>query len=209
MKNYQNVFRTVKNIVPEFFTTTSDIMAITAAEKRKRENIYYQKLKKKVPVKYDVEKTIQLLRLAKNVVLYLVLSDKLAKMRAAVDTRAPAARPHVALKLKKASQEQDRTNRVQRDNYTILQRLERIMKVNRLDNRWSKPLPNFQQKVGLFYDVESLSSKVAARSHLADESEESYHNVKCYACEIKKKQYNFAVTKPKPPQDFLPSIYSN
>ncbi|CAB3237673.1 unnamed protein product [Arctia plantaginis] len=135
--------------------------------------------------------------------------SKLAKMRAAVDTRAPAARPHVALKLKKASQEQDRTNRVQRDNYTILQRLERIMKVNRLDNRWSKPLPNFQQKVGLFYDVESLSSKVAARSHLADESEESYHNVKCYACEIKKKQYNFAVTKPKPPQDFLPSIYSN
>ncbi|XP_075992821.1 uncharacterized protein LOC142987728 [Anticarsia gemmatalis] len=127
----------------------------------------------------------------------------------AIDDRAPPARPHVALKLKKNQRELDRKHKIQSDNFSLLQRLNAIMKVNRLDNHWDKPLPNFQQKVGLFYDVESLNSKITARSIGPDESEESYHNVKCYACEIKKKQYNYAVYKSRLHQDSLPSIYSN
>lgn len=53
---------------------------------------------------------------------------------------------------------------------------------------WNKLMWNyfsFQQKVGLFYDAESLQSKVTARS-LPEPSEESYTNVKCYACEMRK-----------------------
>ncbi|XP_022820729.1 uncharacterized protein LOC111352450 isoform X1 [Spodoptera litura] len=114
--------------------------------------------------------------------------DHRSKVRSAlpaIDDRAPAARPHVALKLKKNQRELDRKNKIQSENFSLLQRLNDIMKVNRLDNHWRKPLPNFQQKVGLFYDAESLQSKVTARS-LPEPSEESYTNVKCYACEMRK-----------------------
>lgn len=37
----------------------------------------------------------------------------------------------------------------------------------------------------MFYDAECLNSKVTARS-LPEPSEESYSNVKCYACEVRK-----------------------
>ncbi|XP_047041717.1 uncharacterized protein LOC124645837 isoform X1 [Helicoverpa zea] len=114
--------------------------------------------------------------------------DHRSKVRSAlpaIDDRAPAARPHVALKLKKNQRELDRKNKIQSENFSLLQRLNDIMKVNRLDNHWAKPLPNFQQKVGLFYDAESLNSKVTARS-LPEPSEDSYSNVKCYACELRK-----------------------
>lgn len=59
----------------------------------------------------------------------------------AIDDRAPAARPHVALKLKKHQRELDRKQKIQNDNFSMLQRLNAIMKVNRLDNHWAKPLP--------------------------------------------------------------------
>ncbi|KAJ0182170.1 hypothetical protein K1T71_002892 [Dendrolimus kikuchii] len=104
----------------------------------------------------------------------------------AIDDRAPPARPHVALKLKKCQRELDRKIKIQSDNFSLLQRLSAIMKVNRLDNHWPKPLPNFQHKVGLYYDAEALSNKISARSLLEESPDESYSNVKCYACEIKK-----------------------
>ncbi|CAK1602670.1 unnamed protein product [Parnassius mnemosyne] len=104
----------------------------------------------------------------------------------AIDDRAPAARPHVALKLKKFQCEMDRKAKIQNDNFSLLQRLNAIMKVNRLDNHWTKPLPNFQHKVGQFYDVEALNNKLTARSLAETSTEQSYSNVKCYACENKK-----------------------
>ncbi|XP_047041718.1 uncharacterized protein LOC124645837 isoform X2 [Helicoverpa zea] len=135
--------------------------------------------------------------------------DHRSKVRSAlpaIDDRAPAARPHVALKLKKNQRELDRKNKIQSENFSLLQRLNDIMKVNRLDNHWAKPLPNFQQKVGLFYDAESLNSKVTARS-LPEPSEDSYSNVKCYACELRKKQYDYIYKQMH--RASLPSIYSN
>ncbi|XP_038221666.1 uncharacterized protein LOC119836756 [Zerene cesonia] len=122
----------------------------------------------------------------------------------AIDDRAPPARPHVALKLKKVQKELDRKVKIQNDNFSLLQRLNAIMKVNRLDNHWAKPLPNFQHKVGQFYDVQSLNSRLATRyaSSICD----SYHAnaVKCFACEYKKinqtKRYSIG-------ESSLPSIH--
>ncbi|CAF4786454.1 unnamed protein product [Pieris macdunnoughi] len=103
----------------------------------------------------------------------------------AIDDRAPASRPHVVTKLKKVQREMDRKTKIQNENFSLLQRLSAIMKVNRLDNHWTKPLPNFQHKVGQFYDVNSLNTRLASR--YADSVQESYHSgVKCYACELKK-----------------------
>ncbi|KAL0849645.1 hypothetical protein ABMA28_013900 [Loxostege sticticalis] len=136
--------------------------------------------------------------------------DHRSKVRSAlpaIDDRAPPTRPHVALKLKKCQRELDRKNKIQSDNFSLLQRLNAIMKVNRLDNHWPKPLPNFQQKVGLFYDAVSLHSRVTARSAPDDSSHSSYHNVKCYACELKKRNYEFKMLGSGSPQESLPSIF--
>ncbi|XP_013186995.2 uncharacterized protein LOC106132187 [Amyelois transitella] len=108
----------------------------------------------------------------------------------AIDDRAPASRPHVVVKLKKCQRELDRKNKIQSDNFNLLQRLRAIMKVNRLDNHWAKPLPNFQNKVGVFFDVASLSARLTARSEMEESSESSYDNVKCYACELNKKKFS-------------------
>lgn len=45
---------------------------------------------------------------------------------------------------------------------------------------------SFQHKVGLFYDAESLNSRITARSLVEESPDESYSNVKCYACDLKK-----------------------
>lgn len=45
---------------------------------------------------------------------------------------------------------------------------------------------SFQHKVGLFYDAESLNSRLTARSLVEESPDESYSNVKCYACDLKK-----------------------
>ncbi|CAH0726253.1 unnamed protein product, partial [Brenthis ino] len=89
--------------------------------------------------------------------------SKVQCARAAVDARAPAPRPHVALKLKRWQREAERRAAVASDNFSLIQRLARIMRRNRLDNHWDKPLPNFQQKVGKFHDAEALQRRLAAR----------------------------------------------
>ncbi|KAI5636050.1 hypothetical protein NE865_11251 [Phthorimaea operculella] len=123
----------------------------------------------------------------------------------AIDDRAPAERPHVTTKLKKCQRESDRKDKIQKDNFSLLQRLNAIMKVNRLDNHWVRPLPNFKHKVGLFYDVESLQTRLTGRSLIDESHESSYSNVKCYACEIRKKTAGIH----RGYQESLPSIYSN
>ncbi|XP_063838928.1 uncharacterized protein LOC135087984 [Ostrinia nubilalis] len=138
---------------------------------------------------------------------YLTVSPEVRSALPAIDARAPPSRPHVALKLKQCQRELERTRKIQRDNFGLLQRLNAIMRVNRLDNHWPKPLPNFQQKVGLFYDAMSLRSRVTARSAPDESSVSSYHNVKCYACDLKKKHYEFKMLELRSPEDLLPSIF--
>ncbi|KAM3957710.1 uncharacterized protein ACR2FA_008282 [Aphomia sociella] len=125
----------------------------------------------------------------------------------AIDDRAPATRPHVTLKLKKCQRELDRKNKIQSDNFGLLQRLNNIMREKRLDNQWTKPLPNFQHKVGLFYDAESLHSRVTARSLAEESPDQSYSNVKCYACEIKRKHFGYKTNRPN--QNELPHLFLN
>ncbi|XP_045764849.1 uncharacterized protein LOC123867052 [Maniola jurtina] len=103
----------------------------------------------------------------------------------AIDDRAPAARPHVALKLKKWQRELDRKHKIQSDNFSLLQRLGAIMRVNRLDNHWQKPLPNFHKKVGQFFDSDSVRERVWARAQPSP-PDSYYSSVKCYACEYRK-----------------------
>ncbi|KAI8428377.1 hypothetical protein MSG28_002562 [Choristoneura fumiferana] len=106
----------------------------------------------------------------------------------AIDARAPASRAHVAVKLKKWQREAERRRRVAEDNYSLLQRLQAIMRGKRLDNCWDTPLPNFRHKVGMFYSAEALRGRVAARALTAQPAEDSCAgNVKCYACCNKRK----------------------
>ncbi|XP_041977054.1 uncharacterized protein LOC121731605 [Aricia agestis] len=118
--------------------------------------------------------------------------SKVASALPAIDDCVPPARPHVALKLKKLRKELDRKAKIESDNFFLLQRLHAIMKVNRLDNHWTKPLPNFQQhKVGQFFNVETLNRKLMIRSTNTS-PDDSYYNTtnKCYACEYKKMIHN-------------------
>ncbi|XP_026314561.1 uncharacterized protein LOC113226211 [Hyposmocoma kahamanoa] len=138
--------------------------------------------------------------------------DHRSKVRSAlpaIDDKPPPARPHVVLKLKKQQRESERKNKIQNDNFSLLQRLSGIMKLNRLDNHWVRPLPNFHHKVGLFYDVESLQSRLTSL-HPDGSQEAVYSNVKCYACELRKKSAELRQQyKSRQYQDSLPSIYSN
>ncbi|XP_072936608.1 uncharacterized protein [Epargyreus clarus] len=129
--------------------------------------------------------------------------SKVAAARAAVDARAPARRPHV--QAPRAPREAERVARVQRDNQRLLQRLAALMRTKRLDDRWLKPLPNFQQKVGQFYDERELRLRLAARRRDADD-DPPYCNVKCYACDYKKMQH-YKLCAPAAREDSLPSIY--
>ncbi|XP_023945052.1 uncharacterized protein LOC112050884 [Bicyclus anynana] len=113
--------------------------------------------------------------------------DHRSKVKSAlpcIDDRAPAARPHVALKLKKCQKELDRKNKIQSDNFSLLQRLGAIMKVNRLDNHWRKPLPTFHKKVGQFFDCDSVQRLPPPCSPLSPP--ETLGSVRCYACEYRK-----------------------
>ncbi|CAK1544272.1 unnamed protein product [Leptosia nina] len=129
---------------------------------------------------------------------------KVASALPAIDDRPPAPRPHVAVKLKKVQRELDRKIKIQNENFSLLQRLNTVMKVNRLDNRWTKPLPNFQQKVGQFHDVETLNTRLAARYE--ESKQESYHGTtKCYACSKKLEQNKASIHSAS--ESSLPLIY--
>ncbi|CAH2104121.1 unnamed protein product [Euphydryas editha] len=112
--------------------------------------------------------------------------QKVASARAAVDAAAPAARPHVALKLKKWQRERERRDKLRDDNFGLLQRLARLMAARRLDDRWDRPPPNFHQKVGLFYERGALQRRVAARAQSPAPRAPPVAGGRCYACEFQK-----------------------
>ncbi|XP_045459209.1 uncharacterized protein LOC123669658 [Melitaea cinxia] len=114
--------------------------------------------------------------------------QKVERARAAVDAVAPSARPHVAVKLKRRQRERERRDKLTADNFALLQRLARLMSTTRLDNRWKRPLPNFHQKVGVFYEPDVLRRRVEARARLP--SVPRLAGGKCYACEFRKMKNN-------------------
>ncbi|XP_053696755.1 uncharacterized protein LOC128744037 [Sabethes cyaneus] len=61
----------------------------------------------------------------------------------AIDFHPPAERAHITQKLKKLQKERERTEKIERDNIRLLQRLGAIMSKKRLDNIWTHARPNF------------------------------------------------------------------
>ncbi|EAT36244.1 AAEL011661-PA [Aedes aegypti] len=61
----------------------------------------------------------------------------------AIDFHPPPARAHITQKLKKLQKERERTEKIERDNIRLLQRLGAIMSKKRLDNIWTHARPNF------------------------------------------------------------------
>ncbi|XP_047544547.1 uncharacterized protein LOC125076868 [Vanessa atalanta] len=107
--------------------------------------------------------------------------QKVRGARAAVDAAAPPARPHVALKLKKCQRERERRDKLCADNFSLLQRLAHVMAVNRLDNHWDRPLPDFHQKVGRYCER-------GARRRVPDPlAVAPPPAARCFACEHRKK----------------------
>lgn len=51
------------------------------------------------------------------------------------------------IKLKKIQKERERTHEIERENQRLLQKLSQIMSVNRLENYWKQPHPNFLNRV--------------------------------------------------------------
>ncbi|OWR40773.1 hypothetical protein KGM_210143 [Danaus plexippus plexippus] len=68
---------------------------------------------------------------------------KVCRSRPAVDCSRPEPRPHVRVKAARGRRESERAARLLDDNYRLLQRLAHVMSVNRLDNRWDKPMPKY------------------------------------------------------------------
>ncbi|KPJ04784.1 hypothetical protein RR46_02481 [Papilio xuthus] len=141
-----------------------------------------------------------------------------------IDSSAPCARPHVARKLRRERCEAERSARVVRDNFTLLQRLAVVMATTRLDNRWHKPplkigralvlLHSFQNKVGRYHEVSGARGvrRAGARGSQAsaDTSQLSYSNARCYACEHKKAASDSASKLEDPvatDYDVLPFLY--
>lgn len=71
-----------------------------------------------------------------------------------IDTRSPPHRAHVAVKLKKLQKENERAQKIERDNLILLQKLKYIMKTHWLDNHLP-PQPNFLSRVGVYRPVDS------------------------------------------------------
>ncbi|XP_050296561.1 uncharacterized protein LOC126736310 [Anthonomus grandis grandis] len=71
-----------------------------------------------------------------------------------IDTKSPPFRGHVALKLKKLQKENERTEKIERDNLILLQKLRHIMTTHWSDN-YLAPQPTFLSRVGVYRPVDS------------------------------------------------------
>lgn len=72
---------------------------------------------------------------------------KVQSAQAAIDFSRPTDHTHVLIKLKKIQKERERMHEIERENQRLLQKLSQIMSVNRLENFWKQPHPNFLNRV--------------------------------------------------------------
>lgn len=73
----------------------------------------------------------------------------------AIDFGPPTERRHVTCKLKKLQWEGERRNKIEEDNFKLLQRMGSIMRRNRLENHWETPPPDFLHRVGIYHRTRS------------------------------------------------------
>lgn len=77
----------------------------------------------------------------------MILRFKVQSAQAAIDFSRPTDHTHVLIKLKKIQKERDRMHEIERENQRLLQKLSQIMSVNRIENYWTQPHPNFLNRV--------------------------------------------------------------
>lgn len=54
------------------------------------------------------------------------------------------------MKLKKQQKESERCRKIEQDNFMLLQKMNYIMRTNRVDNTWKSPVPNFLNKIAIY-----------------------------------------------------------
>ncbi|KAK9888895.1 hypothetical protein WA026_001116 [Henosepilachna vigintioctopunctata] len=122
----------------------------------------------------------------------------------AIDNRAPSSRYHVHVKLKKNLQERDRLDKIQKNNFYLLQKLRDIKKKCRVDHYWSTPLPYMvKNKVALFETTEAHIVDFDVRDENDNEMEEierrleelGIRKTKCDACNPQKSREQQVIEK--------------
>lgn len=89
---------------------------------------------------------------------------KVANAEPAIDFDPPNEYPHITLKLKKFQKENERQEKVNRDNIRLLQRLGAIMTTKRLMNFWKSPRPSFLNREFIPHLNSRLSGSAASSS---------------------------------------------
>ncbi|XP_058449833.1 uncharacterized protein LOC131429617 [Malaya genurostris] len=109
----------------------------------------------------------------------------------AIDFHPPPERAHIIQKLKKQQKERERTEKIERDNIRLLQRLGSIMSKKRLDNIWTQARPNFLSREYIYPvrpkttgAIDHFRRKSSASQTLDDSetTESSAQFIRCSAC---------------------------
>lgn len=77
----------------------------------------------------------------------MIFDLQVQSAQAAIDFSRPTDHTHVLIKLKKIQKERERMHEIERENQRLLQKLSQIMSVNRVENFWKQPHPNFLNRV--------------------------------------------------------------
>ncbi|XP_017774885.1 PREDICTED: uncharacterized protein LOC108561456 [Nicrophorus vespilloides] len=107
-----------------------------------------------------------------------------------IDNRTPPTREHVSTKLKKKQKEVERIAKIEVENLNLLRKMNFIMRTNRVDNYWTKPLPNFLNRVTIYETPKKfkLEEDFADLQLKREPSTDHLRKSKCSACSPKKYQ---------------------
>lgn len=129
-------------------------------------------------------------------------SMKVQSAQAAIDFSRPSDHTHVLIKLKKIQKERERMHEIERENQRLLQKLSQIMSVNRLENFWKQPHPNFLNRVYIKTPTPSSSSLKQRRAHSvpppssSSSSKSSIITHQITSTELKQTQQNPSLSPP-------------
>lgn len=94
----------------------------------------------------------------------MIFNLQVQSAQAAIDFSHPTDHTHVLIKLKKIQKERERMHEIERENQRLLQKLSQIMSVNRVENFWKQPHPNFLNRVYIQTPPPSTKQRRRAQS---------------------------------------------
>ncbi|GLV38810.1 uncharacterized protein CBL_05809 [Carabus blaptoides fortunei] len=115
----------------------------------------------------------------------------------AIDVGPPPNRVHVFYKLKKQQKEYERCDKIEKDNFKLLQRMRSLMSTTRVDNTWTTAQPNFLNRVSMYGSSNSDKSMCKKREVPSPEFDNTRKG-RCHACTPKK------TTPMKIPEERIP-----